>query len=104
MLIGSKSEAYNSTVGRKSILECDINPYELVSSDEFKPKDKSITLVNGQRIRVRPSTTDKDYEDVQVKPVTPTRTAPPTPKEKRNEFTFAEIPVSLFDYQSIQLL
>lgn len=95
LVVGSKSETYNSTVGRKSILECNINPYELVSSDDFKPKDKGITLVNGQRIRVRPSFNDKDYEEILIKPATPTRTAPPTPKEKHSEFSYTEIAVSL---------
>lgn len=90
---GNKLENYNSTFGRKSILECDINPYELVSSNDFKLKDKGITLVNGQRIRVRPSSSDKEYEDIQIKPAKPTRAAPPTPKEKHTEFSFAEIPV-----------
>lgn len=59
-------EAYNSTFGRRSILECDINPYELMSS-EGDTKDSSITFVNGQRIRVKPhSSSELDYEDVQV--------------------------------------
>ncbi|VEN60330.1 unnamed protein product [Callosobruchus maculatus] len=62
-----KSEPYN-TVGRRSILECDINPYELVSADDGpKAKESSIKFVNGQRIRVRPSLCDLEYEDVQVK-------------------------------------
>lgn len=92
-IAGSKLEGYNSTVGRKSILECDINPYELVSSDDFKPKEQDITLVNGQRIRVRSSLTDKEYEDIQIRQVTPTRTAPPTPKEKNFAFTFSEVSI-----------
>lgn len=52
---------------RRSILECDINPYELMSSDEAaEVRDASITLVNGQRIRVRPKSISSDYEDVQI--------------------------------------
>ncbi|CAH1983187.1 unnamed protein product [Acanthoscelides obtectus] len=80
----SKSEPYN-TVGRRSILECDINPYELVSADDG-PKAKessSIKFVNGQRIRVRPSLCDLEYEDVQVKSPLPPQQ--PKAKEKRTE-------------------
>ncbi|KAL3275595.1 hypothetical protein HHI36_020350 [Cryptolaemus montrouzieri] len=55
----------SSRTGRRSILECDINPYELMSTDvEPPPKDSSITFVNGQRIRVRPQAPDPDYEDL----------------------------------------
>nr|CAH7718948.1 unnamed protein product [Callosobruchus chinensis] len=76
-----KSEPYN-TVGRRSILECDINPYELVSADDGpKAKESSIKFVNG-RIRVRPSLCDLEYEDVQVK--SPNQQAPKT-KEKHME-------------------
>ncbi|CAH0546965.1 unnamed protein product [Brassicogethes aeneus] len=60
----SKDISYNSTFGRRSILECDINPYELMSTDN---KESSITFVNGQRIRVRPSTNEETYDDVQIK-------------------------------------
>jgi hypothetical protein len=43
-------------------------------SSEPELKDSSITLVNGQRIRVRPPSADSDYEDVQVrKSSTPTK-------------------------------
>ncbi|XP_050511930.1 uncharacterized protein LOC114329403 [Diabrotica virgifera virgifera] len=68
-------ESYNLTIGRRSILECDINPYELVSSETFGPKEKespAVTLVNGQRIRIRPSVSDSEYEDVQLRLSTPT--------------------------------
>ncbi|KAI4469964.1 rho guanine nucleotide exchange factor at 64c isoform a [Holotrichia oblita] len=57
-----------STVGRKSILECNVNPYELMGTDD--PQDASITLVNGQRIRVRPKVQEmknSEYEDVQIR-------------------------------------
>ncbi|RZB39687.1 uncharacterized protein BDFB_008503, partial [Asbolus verrucosus] len=57
---------FSSPSGRRSILECDINPYELMST-EPELKDASITLVNGQRIRVRPPSTNSEYEDVQVR-------------------------------------
>lgn len=53
--------------GRRSILECSINPYELVSSD-FEIPETDIKFVNGQRIRIRPATPNQDYEDVQPKP------------------------------------
>lgn len=75
----AKSEA---APGRKSILECDINPYELMSADA------SITLVNGQRIRVRPPSTDAEYEDVQVKrpaPKVPPAKSKILPNEKESE-------------------
>lgn len=69
-------ESYNLTIGRRSILECDINPYELVSLETPVSKDNdssNITLVNGQRIRVRPSISDNEYEDVQLRLSTPTK-------------------------------
>ncbi|XP_057652675.1 uncharacterized protein LOC130891755 [Diorhabda carinulata] len=69
-------ESYNLTIGRRSILECDINPYELVSTETPVSKDtdsSNITLVNGQRIRVRPSVIDNEYEDVQLRLSTPTK-------------------------------
>lgn len=53
--------------GRRSILECDINPYDLMQSDD-KPKDANIKLVGGQRVRVRQPPPEHEYEDVQVKP------------------------------------
>ncbi|KAK9887166.1 hypothetical protein WA026_020618 [Henosepilachna vigintioctopunctata] len=57
-----------NTSGRRSILECDINPYELMSTEANQPaKDSSITFVNGQRIRVRPPAPDPDYEDIDEK-------------------------------------
>lgn len=40
------------TVGRKSILECDVNPYELMVAEA---KEDGITRVSGQRIRVEPA-------------------------------------------------
>ncbi|CAG9859199.1 unnamed protein product [Phyllotreta striolata] len=66
-------ESYNLTVGRRSILECDINPYELVSKEKSTSKEAGITFVNGQRIRTRPSIKDKDFEDVQLRLSTPTK-------------------------------
>ncbi|KAJ8922446.1 hypothetical protein NQ315_004393 [Exocentrus adspersus] len=74
----SGTRSSNGTCGRRSILECDINPYELISSDESSKKDSNITLVNGQRIRVRPSLNQDNYEDVQVKT---------TPKSNQNKAT-----------------
>lgn len=53
--------------GRRSILECDINPYDLLSPTVNHSKDASIKLVAGQRVRVRPTPTDNEYEDVQEK-------------------------------------
>lgn len=75
-----------STVGRRSILECNVNPYELMSTGP--DADTSITLVNGQRIRVRPPINiEPDYEDVHVqlktpqpKPETLSRSQIPIPK------------------------
>ncbi|KAH1003997.1 uncharacterized protein LOC109534518 [Dendroctonus ponderosae] len=68
-----QNTSYNSTFGRRSILECDVNPYELMcnesaaKSKEAKvPKHKNVTLVNGQRIRLRSDVDHQDYEDVQV--------------------------------------
>ncbi|XP_025836805.1 uncharacterized protein LOC108740489 [Agrilus planipennis] len=53
------------TAGRKSILECEINPYDLVDGgDEGEVNEKTITFLNGQRIRVRPPLPEHDYEDV----------------------------------------
>ncbi|XP_044253158.1 uncharacterized protein LOC123004106 [Tribolium madens] len=63
--------------GRRSILECDINPYELMEA----PRDASITLVNGQRIRVRPPTA----EEVQVKRPAPKVPPKKAPNEKESE-------------------
>lgn len=50
--------------GRKSILECDINPYELLSSSDSDVQDATIKRVGGQRIRVKPPSIDSDYEDI----------------------------------------
>lgn len=54
--------------GRRSILECDINPYDLMALDsgQEKKKDASIAVVGGQRVKVRPSGTDQEYEEVTV--------------------------------------
>ncbi|KAJ8968829.1 hypothetical protein NQ317_015645 [Molorchus minor] len=79
----TKLESYNSTFGRRSILECDINPYELMSSGDPSTKDSSITLVNGQRIRVRPSVIEQEeYEKVQVKRESTTKS--PSNQNKSN--------------------
>ncbi|XP_008191255.2 uncharacterized protein RhoGEF64C isoform X1 [Tribolium castaneum] len=67
--------------GRRSILECDINPYELMTAES----SPSITLVNGQRIRVRPPTADQEYEDVQVKRPAPKVPPNKKPNEKESE-------------------
>ncbi|KAG5893882.1 hypothetical protein JTB14_005338 [Gonioctena quinquepunctata] len=78
---GDKSDSYNSTLGRRSILECDINPYELVSYDPYNTKESNITMVNGQRIRVRPSQNDEEieekqrYEDVHLRLSTPSKSS-----------------------------
>ncbi|XP_076263580.1 rho guanine nucleotide exchange factor at 64C [Rhynchophorus ferrugineus] len=59
--------SYNSTFGRRSILECNINPYDLMSSDAKSnnlKNSKSVALVGGQRIRVRPKLDQPEYEDV----------------------------------------
>ncbi|KAL1517991.1 hypothetical protein ABEB36_001681 [Hypothenemus hampei] len=71
--IQSKCVSYESTLGRKSILECDINPYELMCNDKLvAPKEavktKQVTLlVGGQRVRMQPTTKNhQHYEDVQV--------------------------------------
>lgn len=64
------TSSVSSSISRRSILECDINPYELMSTDPeigtaSSSTDASITLVNGQRIRVRPPPYDPDvYDDV----------------------------------------
>lgn len=72
-----RMESYNLTIGRRSILECDINPYELVSTEQHSTsKEAGITFVNGQRIRVRPSITEKDFhQDVQLRLSTPTKSS-----------------------------
>ncbi|KAJ8941995.1 hypothetical protein NQ314_010220, partial [Rhamnusium bicolor] len=82
-----KTDSYNSTFGRRSILECDINPYELISSEESGTKDSSITFVNGQRIRVRP-TAEQVYEDVQV------RQSPTKSTSNRNKPNKIKSPIS----------
>lgn len=51
----------NITLGRKSILECSVNPYELMAKNG--EKDPSSIAINGQKIRVKP---DTDYEDVDI--------------------------------------
>lgn len=58
--------SYNSTFGRRSILECDINPYDLMSGDIKSDHKslKSVALVGGQRVRVRPKLDQQEYEDV----------------------------------------
>lgn len=99
---GAKSEAYNSTIGRRSILECDINPYELVSSTaDAKQVESGITLVNGQRIRVRPSLMDKEYEDVQIKksPKSNCSSNCTTPVLSVNKRKIPEIKVSELSYK-----
>lgn len=54
--------------GRRSILECDINPYDLMAQEtgEEKKKDSGIAVVGGQRVKVRPSGVDQEYEEVTV--------------------------------------
>ncbi|KAB0796076.1 hypothetical protein PPYR_10137 [Photinus pyralis] len=52
--------------GRKSILECNINPYDLMSADRDSAKDSSITLVGGQRVRIRPPDVEQEYEEIKV--------------------------------------
>lgn len=67
----SKKSSINQKVpsnGRKSILECDINPYDLFSVEPETKKDSSITLVGGQRVRIRPPSTEQVYEEVKVQP------------------------------------
>ncbi|XP_018572239.1 uncharacterized protein LOC108911725 [Anoplophora glabripennis] len=83
---GAKPDSYNASCGRRSILECDINPYELISSSkDTASKESSITFVSGQRIRIRPSLTNQaDYEDVQVNSP-PSLKAPPTSKLPANQ-------------------
>lgn len=79
--------------GRRSILECDINPYDLVSPPSDHPKDASIKLVGGQRVRVRQSPSDHDYEDVQEKQKNPqslpslklNKGSSPRPNEKESD-------------------
>lgn len=53
----------NVTSGRKSILECSVNPYELMATNG-ETKDASSIAINGQKIRIKPET---DYEDVEIK-------------------------------------
>lgn len=50
----------NLTLGRKSILECHVNPYELMSTGE---EEKNNSAINGQRVKVKP---DTEYEDVDI--------------------------------------
>lgn len=54
--------------GRRSILECNINPYELLSSDGIADKESTVKSLNGQRIRIKPLPIDHDYEDVSNAP------------------------------------
>ncbi|CAG9824959.1 unnamed protein product [Phaedon cochleariae] len=83
---GDHQDPYITPIGRRSILECDINPYELVSPDSSTGPQPSITLVNGQRIRVRPSSNDEDfeddqrYEDVQLRLSSPAKSMAKTQK------------------------
>lgn len=52
-----------ATFGRRSILECDVNPYDLMDNNQDdQQQHSSITCVNGQRIRVRPSLSNINYE------------------------------------------
>lgn len=101
--LGAKPESYNATCGRRSILECNINPYELISSNnEATTKESSITFVNGQRIRIRPSLTNQDdYEDVQVRqsptsksPTTQNKTTSTSPGSNQNKPSKIRSPVS----------
>ncbi|KAK5642051.1 hypothetical protein RI129_008218 [Pyrocoelia pectoralis] len=68
--------------GRKSILECNINPYDLMSTDrDNSVKDSSITLVGGQRVRIRPPDVEQEYEEIKVQQQ-PVRQASQIPKLK----------------------
>lgn len=51
--VNSNDKKKYMSVGRRSILECDVNPYELMVANS-KNEDEEITMVNGQRIRVQP--------------------------------------------------
>lgn len=109
---GKQDASYNSTFGRRSILECDVNPYELMSNEKLTESKeskqtgakspKSVALVSGQRIRVRPGIDHQDYEDVQVpknsKPTSkvPTARFPPTKREQKKSSSVRL--VSLFIY------
>ncbi|CAG9824955.1 unnamed protein product [Phaedon cochleariae] len=96
---GDHQDPYITPIGRRSILECDINPYELVSPDSSTGPQPSITLVNGQRIRVRPSSNDEDfednqrYEDVQLRLSSPAKSMAKT--QKTSLKTVAKRPSSM---------
>ncbi|XP_066142159.1 uncharacterized protein RhoGEF64C [Euwallacea fornicatus] len=55
------------TFGRKSILECDINPYELMANEKQVEASKSKNVDSDQRIKLRKGADAQlEYEDVQV--------------------------------------
>lgn len=56
-IIPEKKDNKYSTIGRRSILECDVNPYDLMVAENKASGgggEEGITMVNGQRIRVAP--------------------------------------------------
>lgn len=68
---GSSSTPEKTSVvspGRRSILECNINPYELLSSNGAAEQDSTVKSLNGQRIRIKALPIDHDYEDVSNTP------------------------------------
>ncbi|KAF5288197.1 hypothetical protein FQA39_LY03965 [Lamprigera yunnana] len=79
-----------STPGRKSILECNINPYDLMFTTQEGVKDASVTLVAGQRVRVRPPETPPEYEDVKVQPPRETRLTITTGNKQKELTKFKE--------------
>ncbi|KAF5301751.1 hypothetical protein FQR65_LT08733 [Abscondita terminalis] len=83
-----KQSGSSTQSGRKSILECNINPYDLISVDQDKEKDPSITLVGGQRVRVCPPDIEQEqYEDVNVQPVLKTSQIPKIKSPPENKQT-----------------
>ncbi|CAG9761531.1 unnamed protein product [Ceutorhynchus assimilis] len=120
----STPPSYNSTFGRRSILECNVNPYELMSNnkttDSKKTSSRNVTVVNGQRIKVRPGLDqNKEYEDVQVpraktptvkilpvKVVSPqkknlTVKIVPSPTTQENDFDYAQNTINSNRFKSI---
>ncbi|XP_071057464.1 uncharacterized protein [Onthophagus taurus] len=87
-----RSKSSNSvkfgTVGRKSILECNVNPYELMGLDQ----DSSVTMVNGQRIRIKPNkVVENNYEDVEVKKTILKTPMTPNKVENESDYRFKSI-------------
>lgn len=70
--------------GRRSILECDVNPYELMSTDE----KKDVTASSGQK--ARKARLDAEYEDVDVGTVRKSMSHIPKLQQKTRKLSSAK--------------